>query len=145
MLILRRNLIEKIKEQGELGYPYEICGFLLGSIDFKNDIRKVEEVIQVENQNKERANDRFEISPQDYQRVENYAYSKGLDIVGIYHTHPDHPSRPSETDLKFAQHDLSYIILSVKNGKADKWECWVLDNSSKEKKFIKENVEIIKG
>ena len=143
MLILGENIIDEIKKQGESGYPYEICGFLLGSIDFKNDKRKVVEVFQVENQNKERANDRFEISPKDYQRVEIYAMQKGLDIVGIYHTHPDHPSKPSETDLKFAQPDLSYIILFVKKGKADMWESWVLDNSSEIKRFIKEKVEII--
>ncbi|WP_029521364.1 M67 family metallopeptidase [Persephonella sp. IF05-L8] len=139
MLKIKKEVIEEIKRQGEKGYPYEICGFLIGEIDFEKNIRTAVEAFQVENQNKERANDRFEIAPQDYLKVENYADQKGLMIVGIYHTHPDHPDRPSETDLRFAQPDMSYIILSVKNGKADNWRSWELING----KFQEEQVEII--
>ncbi len=139
MLKIKKEVIEEIKRQGEEGYPYEICGFLIGEIDFEKNIRTAVEAFQVENQNKERANDRFEIAPQDYLKVENYADQKGLMIVGIYHTHPDHPDRPSETDLRFAQPDMSYIILSVKNGKADNWRSWELING----KFQEEQVEII--
>lgn len=139
MLKIKKEVIEEIKKQGEEGYPYEICGFLIGEIDFENNIRTAVEAFQVENQNKERANDRFEIAPQDYLKVENYADQKGLMIVGIYHTHPDHPDRPSETDLRFAQPDMSYIILSVKNGKAENWRSWELING----RFQEEQVEII--
>ncbi|WP_297455897.1 M67 family metallopeptidase [Persephonella sp.] len=139
MLKIKKEVIEEIKKQGEGGYPYEICGFLIGEIDFENNIRTAVEAFQVENQNKERANDRFEIAPQDYLKVENYADKRGLMIVGIYHTHPDHPDRPSETDLRFAQPDMSYIILSVKNGKAESWRSWELING----KFQEEQVEII--
>ncbi|RUM59271.1 MAG: hypothetical protein DSY66_01205 [Persephonella sp.] len=139
MLIIPDKLIREIKKQGEEGYPYEICGFLIGHIDFENDIRKVLEVFQVENQNKERANDRFEISPKDFLKVEDYATRKELAIVGIYHTHPDHPNRPSQTDLAFAQPDMSYIILSVRNGKAEDWKSWVLDDN----RFVEEKVKVI--
>ncbi len=139
MLRIKKELIDKIAKQGEKGYPYEICGFLLGSIDYNNDIREAVEVYQVENQNKERANDRFEISPKDYIRVENYADSKGLSIVGIYHTHPDHPDRPSQTDLMFAQPDMSYIIMSIEKGKAGNWRSWKLEND----RFVQEKVEIL--
>ncbi len=140
MLVISESLVEEIKKQGEEGYPYEICGFLIGKIDFENDTREVLEVIQVENQNKERANDRFEISPKDFLKVEDYATKKGLDIVGIYHTHPDHPNRPSQTDLTFAQPDMSYIILSVRKGKAEDWKSWVLDGN----KFVEEKVNVLK-
>jgi len=139
VLRIKKELIDKIAKQGEKGYPYEICGFLLGSIDYNNDIREAVEVYQVENQNKERANDRFEISPKDYIRVENYADSKGLSIVGIYHTHPDHPDRPSQTDLMFAQPDMSYIIMSIEKGKAGNWRSWKLEND----RFVQEKVEIL--
>ena len=139
MLRIKKELIDKIAKQGEKGYPYEICGFLLGSIDYNNDIREAVEVYQVENQNKERANDRFEISPKDYIKVENYADSKGLSIVGIYHTHPDHPDRPSQTDLMFAQPDMSYIIMSIEKGKAGNWRSWKLEND----RFVQEKVEIL--
>ena len=141
MLIIPERAILEIKEQGENGYPFEICGFLIGKIDFKNNIREVIEVFQVENQNKERANDRFEISPQDFLKVENYASEKNLEIVGIYHTHPDHPDRPSKTDLMFAQPDMSYIILSVKKGKAESWRSWILNENNE---FVEEEIKIIK-
>ncbi len=138
MLKIKRKLIEEIAKQGEEGYPYEICGFLIGNIDYVNNIREAVEVYQVENQNKERANDRFEISPKDYIKVENYADSKGLAIIGIYHTHPDHPDRPSQTDLMFAQPDMSYIIMSVNKGKAENWRSWEL----KEDHFEEESVQL---
>ncbi|SNZ08953.1 Proteasome lid subunit RPN8/RPN11, contains Jab1/MPN metalloenzyme (JAMM) motif [Persephonella hydrogeniphila] len=139
MLKIKKEVVEQIKKQGEEGYPYEICGFLIGSIDYSNNTRTVLEAYQVENRNKERANDRFEIHPKDYLKVEDYAEKKGLMIVGIYHTHPDHPDRPSQTDLRFAQPDMSYIILSVKDGKADKWRSWELVGD----RFEEEGVELI--
>ncbi len=139
MLRIKKELIDEIAKQGEKGYPYEICGFLLGNIDYVNNTREALEVFQVKNQNKERANDRFEIAPQDYMKVENYADSKGLAIVGIYHTHPDHPDRPSQTDLMFAQPDMSYIIMSVNEGKAGNWRSWEL----KDDHFEEESVQII--
>ncbi|EDP73179.1 M67 family metallopeptidase [Hydrogenivirga sp. 128-5-R1-1] len=141
MLIISQKLIDEIKKQGEEGYPYEICGFLIGKMDYQTDTREALEVYQVENQNKERANDRFEIDPKDYLKVENYADSKGLQIVGIYHTHPDHPDRPSQTDLMFAQPDLSYIIMSIENGKYKSFRSWVLDLD--ENKFKEEKVKIV--
>ncbi len=139
MLKIKEELIKEIQKQGEEGYPYEICGFILGKIDYQSGEREAEEIYQVENQNKERANDRFEINPKDYLKVENYADEKGIQIIGIYHTHPDHPDRPSQTDLMFAQPDMSYIIMTVKEGKASNWRSWELEGN----KFIEEKVEII--
>ncbi len=139
MLKIKKEAVEEIKRQSEEGYPYEICGFMLGNIDYQNNIRECTEVYQVENQNKERANDRFEIDPKDYIKVEDYADKKGISIIGIYHSHPDHPDRPSQTDLMFAQPDMSYIIVSVEKGKAVSWKSWELDGD----KFKQEEVEII--
>ncbi len=130
MLKIKKEALEEIKKQAEKGYPYEICGFMIGNIDFNQNIRECLEVYQVENQNKERANDRFEIDPKDYMKVEDYADKKGLAIVGIYHSHPDHPDRPSQTDLMFAQPDMSYIIVSVENGKVKSWRSWELSGNS---------------
>ena len=139
MLKIKKELIKQIADQGEKGYPYEICGFILGKIDYESNIRTALEIYQVENQNKERANDRFEIDPKDYLKVEEYADSKDMQIIGIYHTHPDHPDRPSQTDLMFAQPDMSYIIMSVKEGKAENWRSWELVGN----RFKKEEVDII--
>ncbi len=139
MLKIPKELINTIKEQGEKGYPFEICGFILGTIDYSKNERTAKEIFQVENQNKERANDRFEIDPKDYLKVENYADSENLQIIGIYHTHPDHPDKPSQTDLMFAQPDMSYIILSVNKGEAGNWRSWELKDGS----FHEEKVEIL--
>jgi proteasome lid subunit RPN8/RPN11 len=138
MLKIKKEAVKEIERQAEEGYPYEICGFMLGLVDFENNIRECFEIFQVENQNKERANDRFEIAPKDYMKVENYADEKGIMIIGIYHSHPDHPDRPSKTDLMFAQPDMSYIIVSVEKGKAKSWKSWQLDNGQ----FVEEEVEI---
>jgi proteasome lid subunit RPN8/RPN11 len=137
MLKIKKQHIEEIKRQAKEGYPYEVCGFLIGKMDYSSNTREVLEVIQVENQNKERANDRFDISPKDYMKVEQYADSKGLQIVGIYHSHPDHPDRPSQTDLQFALEDLSYIIVSVQNGEPVSYKSWYLEKN----KFIQEEVD----
>lgn len=137
MLKISKNLIDEIKNQAKEGYPFEICGFLIGKMDYNTNTREVYEVVQVENQNKERANDRFNISPKDYIKVENYADSKGYQIVGIYHSHPDHPDRPSQTDLQFALPDLSYIIVSVKKGNPISYKSWYLEGD----KFILEEVD----
>lgn len=139
MLKISKNLINTIFKQSEEGYPFEICGFILGKQDYTANIREVLEVIQVENQNKERANDRFEISPRDYIKVEEYADSKGMQIVGIYHSHPDHPDRPSQTDRAYALEDMSYIIVSVNNAKAERFRSWQLINDQ----FHEEEVEIV--
>ncbi|NPA54512.1 MAG: M67 family metallopeptidase [Aquificae bacterium] len=139
MLKIKKEAVKEIKKQAEEGYPYEICGFMLGNIDFENNVRECTEVFQVENQNKERANDRFEIDPKDYLKVEKYADEKGLMIVGIYHSHPDHPDRPSQTDLMFAQPDMSYIIVSVEKGKTKSWRSWELE----EKNFKEEKVSLL--
>ncbi|WP_457623382.1 Mov34/MPN/PAD-1 family protein [Persephonella sp.] len=137
MLKIKKELIDQIASQGEEGYPYEICGFILGTMDYKNNVREAFEVYQVENQNKERANDRFEIDPKDYLKVEEYGDSKGIQIIGIYHTHPDHPDRPSQTDLMFAQPDMSYIIMSINKGKAGNWRSWELVGEKFEQEEVK--------
>lgn len=139
MLILSLDHIQQIKRQAEEGYPYEICGFMIGKMDYKDNIRQVFEVVQVENQNRERANDRFEISPQDYLKVENYADLKKLQIVGIYHSHPDHPDRPSQTDLMFALEDISYVIVSVNKANAESFRSWQLIDG----RFEEEEVKVI--
>lgn len=139
MLKIPLSCLEKIKKQSEEGYPFEICGFLIGKNNYVENIREVSEIFQVENRNKERAKDRFDISPKDYMNVEEYADSKGFQIVGIYHSHPDHPDIPSKTDLMYALEDLSYIIVSVKRGVADNYRSWYL----KDGEFEEEQVELI--
>ena len=69
---------------------------------------------------------RYEISPQDYIRADREARQAGLDIVGFYHSHPDHPARPSQFDLDNAWPELIYVIVSVNKGQAGEMTAWKL-------------------
>jgi len=101
-------------------YPYEGCGLLLGKGD------RVGKVCSVENRRQERANDRYEIDPRDILRIEKEASREGLDIVGFFHSHPDHPDQPSEFDRERAWPEYRYIIVSVHNGSDVSARSWVL-------------------
>lgn len=132
MLIIAAEHLAQIEKHAEQGYPYEICGALLGHFEDAMATRKVLEVCPAENINQERANDRYEINPKDYQDIESRARTNKMDIVGIYHSHPDHPSLPSETDRQRAAEiwqtatSWSYIIVEVNKGQATSTRSWVL-------------------
>ena len=137
MLRVKREALEKMIKQAERDYPYETCGLMLGKS--KDNVREVYEVFETPNSNSDRKHDRYEISPKDYMRAEDYAMAKGLEIVGVYHSHPDHPDRPSLFDLERAFPDLSYIIFSVQKGKVVSYRSWELV----ENKFKEEKIEVL--
>ncbi len=93
------------------GYPNETCGLLLGQM--KEGIARVHEVLTARNLNRERPGDRYELDPRDLLRAEHRARLLGLEVMGIWHSHPDHPAEPSETDRAGAWEGWSYLILSV--------------------------------
>ncbi len=103
-------------------YPHECCGFLLG--DF-GDGGWVRQVRPATNQNQERA-DRFEISGQEFMQAENAADDAGLSIIGIYHSHPDWPPIPSQTDMGSAWEEVLYLITSVHEGRPLNTNVWKL-------------------
>ena len=110
-------------------YNDECCGFLFGSENQAGD-RIISDVVVVTNSSGENKNRRFVISPKDYLKAEQYALSNGLDLIGVYHSHPDHPAIPSEHDRVAAQPWFSYIIISVdKNGIHDT-RSWRLNEES---------------
>jgi proteasome lid subunit RPN8/RPN11 len=94
-------------------YPHECCGVVVGRVD---NGRLGVEAFRTGNLNVERAHDRFTLDPHDFLRVDTDARKRGLDIVAIYHSHPDHPARPSETDRAQAWEGYSYIIVAVNEG-----------------------------
>lgn len=124
MLIIAEELILEIKSHGEKTYPEECCGVLIGK--FENGEKFVFEILKIENSMELERERRFLITPQDYLRAEKYAREKGFEIVGFYHSHPDHPARPSDYDREHAFPFLSYIIVSVENGIARDVNSWVL-------------------
>ncbi|MEO9534152.1 MAG: M67 family metallopeptidase [Crocinitomicaceae bacterium] len=117
------------------GYPYEIAGFLLGKKSDNSEF--VSELYPVDNVAKEQER-KFEIHGLDYLKAEAYALENKLDVIGIYHSHPDYPAIPSKHDLEFAQSVFAYAIVSV-DGNGD-----TLINSWKKlnKKFIQQSITI---
>jgi proteasome lid subunit RPN8/RPN11 len=143
MIALSAESFAAIQAHGSRDYPYECCGFLLGN---EADGRKlVVEAWPAANSHEDTADEtrrrRYLITPADMIGGQAHADAKGLSIVGFYHSHPDHPARPSQTDLERAGFDYwSYIILSVEQGRPAALTSWLLtDNYSK---FTEETVEI---
>ncbi len=106
------------------GYPDEVCGLLIGHTSTKGWL--VEEVRQVENLNKERAADRFQLDPAGYQAIDASLRGSGKEIIGVFHSHPDCPAQPSPTDLSNAWEGFVYPIVSVVQGEVAEVHCWVL-------------------
>ncbi|OYT72686.1 MAG: hypothetical protein CFK52_04530 [Chloracidobacterium sp. CP2_5A] len=127
MLSLSDEQAAAIRAHGEADYPYECCGLLLGAFDA--DGRKTtREVFPISNAREESAKrNRFLITPQELMRGERYARSQGLDVIGFYHSHPDHPAVPSSYDLDHALPVYSYVIVSVTQGKAGDLLAWEME------------------
>ncbi len=117
----------EIARHGEQEYPHECCGLLIGRIEA--DGRKVVvEVLPVSNAREESArHNRSLITPDEYLRGERYARQQKLDVIGNYHSHPDHPAAPSSFDLEHAWPTWSYIIVSVREGKASELRSWEME------------------
>ena len=116
-------------------YPNECCGFIFGEDHI--DGRKISEVHPTGNSREGDQRRRFEINPLDYLKAERYALANDLTLVGIYHSHPDHPAVPSEHDLKQAVPFFSYIILSVEQDGVKHITSWQLDKNNQ---FQEENI-----
>lgn len=136
-----KDVLEAVRRHGRTRYPEECCGFLLGHLDARG--RKVivaaEAAENVRSENRER---RYTIAPGDYLIADREAQRRGLDIVGFYHSHPDHPARPSATDLAEATFpEFVYVITSVNDGEAGDLTAWTLadDRSA----FTEEVIEIV--
>lgn len=129
-------LVLEMGRHFECAYPYEGCGLLLGRKDGSR--LKIESFSSTENKNRARAHDRYDIDPQDYKRIEREAGRRGLKIVGIAHSHPDHPAFPSATDLEIAWEDLSYLIFSVIDRGVVVFKSWRLRDDTKSREFKEE-------
>jgi proteasome lid subunit RPN8/RPN11 len=119
---------ELMIDDGIKSFPDECCGFIYGNEDEKGN-RIVTEVMVVDNSKEGDKRRRFEISPKDYIKAEKYAFESNLQLLGIYHSHPNHPAIPSEHDRIAAQPYFSYIIISVINN-STQLRSWRLNESA---------------
>lgn len=141
MLQLSAKHHDQIAEHGQHDYPYECCGLLLGR--FGADGLKVTcETYGISNAREEAAKrTRFLITPDELLRGERYAAQKELEVVGFYHSHPDHPGKPSEYDRDHAWPTFSYVILAVQKGQAANITSWTL----RPDRLAFDQEEILKG
>lgn len=117
-------------------FPNECCGFFFGKK--QGEHRAVTEVFVVNNAKEGDQRRRFSIAPLDYLRAEQEALDRGLDLLGIYHSHPLHPAIPSSHDLEQAFPTFSYIILQVEPGKIVDLRSWQLNDAGE---FVEETVK----
>jgi proteasome lid subunit RPN8/RPN11 len=133
-----------LRAHGEETYPQECCGVLLGKHE-PGSGNRVSLIVRAGNTRTDSAHNRYQIAPQELVRIQRQARGLGFDIVGFYHSHPDHPAQWSQTDFAEAHWmGCSYIITSVEQGKAKVTNSFLLTGTSEEDKaFHHEQVEVI--
>lgn len=127
MLKIELQPREEMISDGINSFPDECCGFMFGNEN--GDERTITKAMIVHNSKEGDKRRRFEISPMDYMNAERYADENGLLLLGVYHSHPNYPSIPSEHDRVVAQPFFSYVIVSVNEGKFNTIQSWRLNES----------------
>ena len=124
---IRQADAEALLSHARAGYPHEVCGVLVGTAGA--GAARVARVVAVPNRETESPRVRYQIAPEDLIAIQRAARSDGLDIVGYYHSHPDHPARPSETDRRIAAEGLSdgvvHVVCGVAGGHDTVATAWV--------------------
>ena len=121
--------LQVLRSHGERDYPHEACGLLLGNA--RNGSLSIDESFPVRNLNEERARDRYDLDPKGQLDADRRARATGRDVVGVYHSHPDHPAAPSETDRSHAYPEWVYLIVSVAGGRAAAVGAFVLGDDER--------------
>jgi proteasome lid subunit RPN8/RPN11 len=139
-LHIPQQIMNEIHAHGEGSYPEEGAGLLLGKLE--DGERRIESILFLENAREDGArHNRYLITAEDMLRGEMEAEKQGLSIIGIFHSHPDHPNLPSEFDREYAIPWYSYLITSVNSGKAASSRSWRLEDDREG--FLEEQIEIL--
>jgi proteasome lid subunit RPN8/RPN11 len=143
MLRIDQTEYEALRQHGEETYPYECCGVLLGTMD--GDTRTVTTTARCGNTRTDSPQNRYNIDPRELVRIQREGRERGQDIVGFYHSHPDHPAQWSATDFAEAHWiGCSYVITSVAKGKADITNSFELAGSEEsDKRFVDETLQVV--
>lgn len=146
MLRLSQQIYDAIRQHGEKAYPHECCGVLLGRFTGSSElaVNEVEEAAPAGNAATDAPHHRYAIAPEELIRLQREGRGKGLEIVGFYHSHPDHPAHWSPTDLDEAHWlGCSYVITAVERGAARQTNSFLLAGASEEdKRFEEQRIEI---
>ncbi|MBI1750095.1 MAG: M67 family metallopeptidase [Acidobacteria bacterium] len=138
MLRLNEELAVRIRAHAAETYPHECCGALLGSDGESH--REVLDLLPLENRNGDSPRNRFAITSDDVRRAEKVARDLGFELIGWYHSHPDHPALPSEFDRVHAWPWYSYLIVSVEQRRPGQIASWRL--AEDRSRFAPERIEI---
>lgn len=140
MLEIDTTLLAEIHRHGEAVYPEEGAGMLLGSAE--GDLKRVMKLLALNNAREDTArHNRYLLTPVDYLRGEQEAARQGLDVIGVFHSHPDHPNRPSAFDLEWAMPWFSYLITSVQGGRSLESRSWKLSDDRSQ--FFEEEIVLV--
>ena len=142
MLKMPSLAFDQLRRHGEKTYPHECCGVLLGDAD-GDGMRAVRDAIPCQNTRVDSPQNRYHIDPRELVRIQREAHERELDIIGFYHSHPDHPAQWSATDLAEAHWiGCSYVITSVENGQATQTNSFELTGEEETKQFINEEIRV---
>jgi len=134
MLVLPSEVRAEIDGWTRAGYPEETCGLLIGRPHAGR--AETARAILARNLNRERARDRYELDPADFLAADLAAREDRLEIVGVWHSHPDHPAEPSETDRLAAWEGWSYLIVEVTRSGVAAVRSWRLQSQ----RFVEEPI-----
>jgi proteasome lid subunit RPN8/RPN11 len=123
-LVISARHLQTVGRHAAVSYPDECCGVLIGRSS--GDSTVVERVLSVGNERQDSRHNRFLISPETVLAAHKEALNLGLDVVGYYHSHPDHPARPSDFDREHAWPGVSYLIVSLEGRKVVDCRSWRL-------------------
>ena len=123
-LRLSASLVDEIRREGERAYPAECCGVLAG---YPGEVKEVLKLVPMTNQRTDDPH-RYLIAPDDLRRIEAELRSSGMEVLGCYHSHPDHPAAPSAFDTEQAWPWYSYIIVRVDRARAAELTSWMLED-----------------
>jgi proteasome lid subunit RPN8/RPN11 len=144
MLRINKTQYAALRKHGEETYPHECCGVLLGRVD-EDGTRVVSRTARCGNTRTDSAHNRYNIDPRELIRIQREGRERGEDIVGFYHSHPDHPAQWSQTDFAEAHwFGCSYVITSVEKGNAAKTNSFELAGSGEaDKQLLDERIQVL--
>ena len=139
-MITTDSVLTDIRQHGADAYPEEGCGFLLGTVTDAG-VNRVAAIRRATNRHPEWRTRRYQLTADDYREADAAAQEQGLDVVGVYHSHPDHPAEPSETDLDEATFPgYTYVIVAVHDGTPEDLTAWTLAPDRSE--FRREDIAV---